>query len=188
MSYSLLKLVQKFNSLQSQVNNVAGNLKNFTSLNNFNSLKSQINTISSKLDINTLDLESLKAIVNVIVKNVKNFITSDDLKVLLNTNFDTFITITDPLLHVSIFQSNPKIILKINNEINNIVIPSEMVEGQSIQFYNLSSNFVSIICFVSAYNTFYSPNGTKNYIMDPYSVFTFHLVIDSDGNKIFIIN
>jgi hypothetical protein len=24
--------------------------------------------------------------------------------------------------------------------------------------------------------------------MDPYSVFTFHLVIDSDGNKLFIIN
>ena len=110
MSYSLLSLVQKFNSLQTQVNNVVSNLKNFTLLNNFNLLKSQINTISSKLDINILDLESLKAIVNVIVKNVKNFITSDDLKYLLNTNFDTFITITDPLLHVSIFQSNPKII------------------------------------------------------------------------------
>jgi hypothetical protein len=188
MSYSLLRLVQKFNSLQTQVNNVVSNLKNFTLLNNFNLLKSQINTISSKLDINILNLEGLKSIVNVIVQNIPNFITSNDLKVLLNTNFDTFITITDPLLHVSIFQSNPKIILKINNEINNIVIPSEMVEGQSIQFYNLSSNLVSIICFVSAYNTFYSPNGTTNYIMSPYTVFTFHLVIDSDGNKLFIVN
>ena len=49
MSYSLLQLVQKFNSLQSQVNNVVGNLKKFTSLDNFNSLKSQINNTVTNL-------------------------------------------------------------------------------------------------------------------------------------------
>lgn len=156
MSYSLLQLVQKFNSLQSQVNNVVGNLKKFTSLDNFNSLKFQIN--------NT-------------VTNLQNLILNNP-----------FITITNPNLNFSIFESNPNVILKINNGIDNIVIPAEMIEGQSIQFYNLSSNSVTIISFVLAYNTFYSPKGTKNYTMSPYSVFTFHLVSDSDSNKLFIVN
>lgn len=127
-----------------------------------NSLQNNINSLQSHLNDSINDLKKL--------------------------NSNPFITITNPVLNASIFQPNLKAVLKINDGIDNIVIPDAMVEGQSIQFYNLSSNSVNIKCFVLAYNTFYSPKGTLNFIMNPFSVFTFHLLLDSTNNKLLIVN
>ena len=174
MSFSTFQLTTKFQSLQSQFNSFTHNLANYLTASDLKTL------LPTNLDSYFQKFAT--------ITDLTNYATLNDLTTYLSNNTDTYITITNPQLHYSIFQSRPTVFLKINEGIDNIVIPTEMNEGQSIQFFNLSKNNITIKSFVPVYNTLYSPNGSLDFVMSPMCTFTFRLVIDSNGQKLFIVN